>query len=279
MFEEIFVDASSIDAFYKDGYIYYSDGTLPPNTYVILKDHETEEKSALARYDSHERKLIRLQHNFKDIQHKNKEQLAYLDALSNPNIQCLAVQGPVGSGKTYIALAAGVELVLNEERYGRIILAKLPFEIGYHMGALPGELDEKLDAYMSSFWDALAKILDKQGDELRGTIEDLVAWGKLEVLSISHVLGRDLSDAFVIIDEAQLLNRMELRTLLSRAGDKSKVVVCGDKDQVYRKEAIGDANGFAKMIEGFRDLDFFAYIELRKVVRSRLAQAAAERLV
>jgi len=276
VFEEIFVDGSSIDAFYNEGYIYYSDAALPPNTYVVMKDHEAE-KSALARYDGHERKLVKLHHGFKTVSHKNKEQLAYLDALYNPDIQCLAVQGPVGSGKTFLALAAALELL--DVHYEKIVLAKLPYEIGYHMGALPGELDEKLDAYMTSFWDALAKILGKQGDELRTTIEDLEAWGKLEVLSISHVLGRDLSNAFVIIDEAQLLNRMELRTLLSRAGDKSKVVVCGDKDQVYRREAIGDANGFAKMIEGFRDLDFFAYIELRKVVRSRLAQAAAERLV
>lgn len=205
------------------------------------------------------------------IQPKNAEQRFVMDALQRPEYACVAVSGATGSGKTLLAVAMGA-WALERGGVRAMTLIKPHVEVGRSLGYLPGTAQEKMDPYYQSFYFAF--------EELGGSHQDPLAhWRateQIEWLPVNYVRGITLRQRWVIIDEAQNLTRHELKTLLTRIGDESKVVLCGDLGQVDTRQA--GENGFQYVLERFAGEPLFCALTLTRVLRGPVAEAA-ERLL
>lgn len=226
---------------------------------------------------------------------RNTEQLAALDALLDPDIKCVVLTGPAGTGKTLITLAAGLQQVVNDGLYKKFVVTRPAVYTGGSKGPgwLPGTLDEKLYPWVKPFHDSMEKLSDgkstrrrfKKGSKMveignadNQAWDDLKDQGWIEVEAMSFVRGRNFESRFVVCDEAQNLTNLEAKTLVTRMGETSKVVFIGDPDQIDNPYVTKYSNGMAHIIQGMRGTELFAHIALEKSERSQLARLAAARL-
>lgn len=242
------------------------------NGYYILNNCS---ESALVRYDQKLDLLERVDKVYAyGIKPKNAEQTFALDALLNEDIKLVALQGVAGTGKTLLALAAALE---QKNRYQQIILSRpiVPLsnkEIGY----LPGDANEKISPYMQPLWDNLKFIRSqfRQNERKNKILDELQESGYLELTALNFIRGRSLSNVMFIIDEAQNLTPHEIKTIITRAGEGTKVVFTGDIHQIDTPYLDEQSNGLSYIIDKLKGSPLFAHVRLEKGERSELANLA-----
>lgn len=200
-------------------------------------------------------------------------QLLY-DHLLNENISVICVNAPAGTGKTSTAMAYAIEKVLVEEKYKRIVITRPNVEVGKGHGFLPGDLDDKLEPLNAAFLQWLNRLTQVD-------IENLKMRDMLVMQSIAYIRGIDIEDSVFIVDEAQNLTKHEIKTILTRVGKKSKVIIIGDSSdsQIDKKELKSDNNGLVHVIDKwFGKYSWFGYVELTKCLRGEICEAAIKDL-
>ncbi len=247
-----------------------------PNQYYILKNGS---QSVLARYNKDEETLQRvIKTAAYGVIPKNAEQAFALDAVMNPDIKLVSIQGVAGTGKTLLSLAGALE---QRRNYHQIYLARpiVPLsnkDIGY----LPGDVNSKLNPYMEPLWDNLKyiKSLFSEKDKEHKQLNEMVEAQKLVVCPLAYIRGRSLSNVFFIVDEAQNLTPHEVKTIITRAGENTKIIFTGDIHQIDTPYLDAQSNGLSYMIEKLKGQKLYAHVTLEKGERSELANLANELL-
>lgn len=246
------------------------------NGYYILNNCS---QSALVRYNSRNDMLERVDKKYAyGIKPKNSEQTFAMDALLNEDIKLVALQGIAGSGKTLLALAAALE---QRNKYQRIILSRPIVPLSNRsIGYLPGDANDKISPYMQPLWDNLNFIKSQFGQQEKKMkiIEELQENGYLTITALTFIRGRSLTNSMFIVDEAQNLTPHEIKTIITRAGEGTKIIFTGDINQIDTPYMDEQSNGLSYIIDKLKGNDLFAYIKLRKGERSELANLANELL-
>lgn len=257
---------------------------LSPNEFLLLKDSSNVKHSALAWFRNGKIELLPpdgVADKVWNITPRSKEQKMALQLLMDPAIQVVTLVGQAGSGKTLLALAAALEQVMQSTEYDKILVTRPIIPLGNDLGYLPGDKDEKLDAWMQPIYDNLDYLMHtekKDTQYARRQIEELKRSHKLELEAITYIRGRSIPRQFVIVDEAQNLTPHEVKTIVSRAGEGTKMVLTGDPCQIDSPYLDASSNGLTYIAERFKQLPIHGHITLRKSERSPLAAAAAEYL-
>lgn len=273
------VDGHTIDRLFDEGKLEIEGLNAPVNEFVVLRHGAS--RSALARVVQAEPTVVveRMPTHVRafGVEPKNVRQAVALHQLLDPDIPAVSIMGMAGTGKTFLALAAALEQVLEQGRYRRVSVYRPLVAVGrQELGYLPGDLNEKLAPWMAAVHDNLYALFSDAGvDGARSAIEELVDRGELEMAAVTYLRGRSITGEFVIIDEAQNLELSTLKVILTRMSRDSKVVFCGDLSQVDNPY-ISPYGGMAALIEKFKDSGLFAHVTLERTVRSPLAEMATK---
>jgi PhoH-like ATPase len=213
------------------------------------------------------------------VETKNVRQAFALELLMNPDIPAVSIMGPPGTGKTFLALAAGLEQVIEANRYRKVSVYRPLVAVGrQEIGYLPGDLDEKLAPWMAAIHDNLFALFSNGGaSAARDAVEELTERDELELAAITYLRGRSITNEFVIIDEAQNLELPTLKVILTRIGADAKVIFCGDFTQVDNPY-VSPFGGTAALIEKMKGNPLFGHVTLDRTVRSPLAELASNLL-
>lgn len=276
------LDSAVIDEIYRTGEIdpkkipNFKKEAPSPNQYYVLRNGKA---SVLAFYNAETQKIERTEKNLAfGIKPRNAEQVFALHALSNPNVKLVTIQGVAGTGKTLLALAGALD---QKRDYRQIFLARpiVPLsnkDIGY----LPGDVKSKLNPYMEPLWDNLKMIQNQweEGSREYKKIQEMVDQEKLVVQPLAYIRGRSLSNIFFIVDEAQNLTPHEVKTIITRAGEGTKIIFTGDIYQIDTPYLDAQSNGLSYMIDKLKGQPLYAHITLEKGERSELANLANDLL-
>tara|TARA_R100000664_G_C2746377_1_gene134058 strand:- start:145 stop:1482 length:1338 start_codon:yes stop_codon:yes gene_type:complete len=264
--EEVFIDEDEIE------------GQWYPNQYVMLVSNENDKKSALARFKCHHEPLINVIHkNIPDwkIDARNKEQAFAIDMLMDPDIKIVSLVGRAGSGKTLMAIAAGLQQTIGlraeNNHYNRLIVSRPVQPLGKDIGYLPGTMEEKMLPWLMPIQDNLKFLM---GD--RTSLEMYMEKGKIELEALTYIRGRSIANAFIIIDEAQNLTKHEVKTIITRIGEGTKIILTGDVEQIDNVYVNETSNGLAHAIEKFKEYRISGHVTFRKGERSELATLASK---
>lgn len=270
------IPKQDIDHFYKDGFIDIPDLASHPNEYYVMTS--PEHSSAVGKYDPQKGQvgsLLKLP-NVWGIKPRNVEQRCAIDALLRDDIKLVSLMGPAGTGKTLLALACGLRKVFDEGIYTKILISRPIVPLGRDIGYLPGTKEEKLYNWMQPIYDNLEFLCDVSEEGSSETLRWVMDSDKIEMEAVTYIRGRSLPKKFIIVDEAQNLTPHEMKTILSRAGEGSKVVVLGDPTQIDNPYLDKDSNGLTFTVGKFRDQKIYGHVFLDKTERSELAAIAAE---
>jgi len=249
-----------------------------PNEYCTLTDESNPKKTALTKVDATGRKLIPI-FDVRDgvwgIKPRNREQHYAFDALLDDRVKLVTLMGKAGTGKTLMAMAAGLKRTVLDREFRRLVVARPTISMGKELGFLPGSLEEKLSPWMQPIHDALEMLSDLNmgHDHRRST--DLMRSGSIVVEALSYIRGRSIANQFMIIDEAQNLTPLEVKTIVTRVGNGTKIVFTGDPYQIDNPYVDSSSNGFNYVVSRFRPEAVAAHVELQKGERSELAELAA----
>ncbi len=263
--------------------------SLEPNQYIVLKDKDDENHTGLGRRLADTDHVIPVTGPRKPvfgIMARNVQQTMAMDALLDEEVKLITLLGGAGTGKTLLALAAGMAKVFNEERYEKLLVARPIMPLGRDIGYLPGDKDEKLTAWMQPIFDNLSYLLSTRGSgtqtaeshSLEQRIGKLMADGKLVLEPLTYIRGRSIPHQFMIVDEAQNLTPHEVKTIASRVGEGTKLILTGDIGQIDNPYLDSSSNGLAYAVEKMKGVRLFAHVTLAKSERSELASLAASRL-
>ena len=272
-----FEDNKLINKFYKDGSVDPKELENPEpvsNHFYIMKNHSS---SALGHYNSASKKVELVQKlNAYGISPRNAEQTFAMHAIMDPSIQLVSVTGSAGTGKTLLALAGALE---QRSQYRQIFLARpiVPLsnrDIGY----LPGDAKSKIDPYMQPLWDNLNIIKNqyKESSKAYQKIDEMVQTEKLSIVPLAYIRGRSLDNVIFIIDEAQNLTPHEIKTIITRAGENTKIIFTGDIFQIDTPYLDAQSNGLSYLVDRLHNNDIYAHINLEKGERSELANLASK---
>ena len=253
-------------------------GAFSPNEFVTLIDEANPKKSALARVCPEEDKLVAIHDTHRGvwgIKARNREQQFALDALLNDDVKLVTLMGMAGTGKTLLAMAAALKMTVHDKEYRRVMVARPTVSLGREMGYLPGTLEEKLSPWMQPIHDALEMLSDLNMGGERVRSSDLLNSGTIFIEALSYIRGRSIANQFMIIDEAQNLTPLEVKTILTRVGHGTKIVFTGDPYQIDNPYIDAASNGFTYAVTKFRNQSIAAHVELKKGERSELAELAA----
>jgi PhoH-like ATPase len=255
------------------------DGPRYPNEYCTLTSTENRKQSLLARVHPEGNAVVPLREPdlVCGLRPANREQRFAIDALLCDHIRLVTLSGKAGTGKSLLAVAAGLHQVARTRDFRRLMIARPTVPMGKELGFLPGSLAEKLDPWMQPIHDALDLLGDLGGSGgLRPM--DLLRNGTIEVAALSYIRGRSLAGRFILIDEAQNLTPLEAKTILTRVGPGTKICFTGDLSQIDTPCLDSASNGFVHVISRFKAHAIAAHVELVKGERSELAELAAELL-
>jgi len=286
-FTKLLVDEEFVDHFYLGNEVYLDEElcqeqgiTLCPNEFVMMVSSSNEKKTALARFTDYS---VPMRH-VRDLKTelvwgvvpRNKEQSFAFDLLFDDDIPLVSLIGKAGSGKTLVAIAAGLEQTLGMKtaKYRRIIISRPVQPLGKDIGFLPGTMHDKMLPWLKPIQDNIQHIM---GDD-RTMLSAYVERGKIEVEALTYIRGRSISNAFVIIDEAQNLTAHEVKTIITRIGENTKIVLTGDIEQIDNVYTNETSNGLTYAVEKFKESELSGHITFRKGERSKLATAAAKLL-
>ena len=276
----VLVDDQVIDRFYEKKDIYLEETALFPNQYVMLVSNANEKKTALGRFINKVTPVRQIQsgkHNrVWGITPRNKEQSFLLDALMDPDIQVVTAIGKAGSGKTICAIAAGLEQTIEEpdSEYSRVIVSRPVQPLGKDIGFLPGTMEEKMSPWLMPIQDNLQFLMGN--DKI--TLDIYLQKGTIEIEALTYIRGRSISNAFIIIDEAQNLTTHELKTIITRVGEGTKIVLTGDVEQIDNVYIDATSNGLTHAVEKFKNFELASHVTLNKGERSKVATFAAQNL-
>ena len=273
---------ATIDAVYASGGVERADvaeaTALYENNFAILR---CGSQSALVRCRDAELRLIgQSSPEAWGLRARNKEQRFALELLLDPDVTVVALDGRAGTGKTVLAIAAGLEQVVEQRKYERLAVYRPLVPVGRaDVGFLPGGLEEKLDPWMSAIHDAIVALSDdRSSTDARGLVDDLIARSKLTLESVTFLRGRSLQSQIVVVDEAQNLEPTTLKTILTRIGDGTKVVFTGDTSQIDAPYMGESNNALAVLVQAFAGQPCFGHVTLSACERSEVASLAAELL-
>ncbi len=277
------VSGELVDQLHQEKFIPVPEGmNIQPNEFVLLQDAANSKHAAFGwrRFDRLEKLHDGIAEHVWNITPRSKEQRMALHLLMDPEIPLVTLVGKAGSGKTLLALAAALELTEKQNVYSRILVSRPIIPLGNDIGYLPGDKDEKLDAWMQPIYDNLEFLLrsDKRESSARRQIEEMKRNKKLELEALTYIRGRTIPNQFVIVDEAQNLTPHEVKTIVSRCGQGTKIVLTGDPDQIDNPYLDASSNGLTNIVEHMKHLPLSGHITLMKSERSPLAAAAAEYL-
>ena len=270
------ISKHDIDLFYKDGSLPFSTGDFRPNEYCIMTS--PEHSSAVGKYNDSRKAVEPLikQPNIWGIKPRNVEQRCAIDAILRDDIKLITLIGQAGTGKTLLALACGLRKVFDEGLYSRILVSRPVVPLGRDIGYLPGTKEEKLFHWMQPIYDNLEFLCDSSGNEPNETLRWVMESKKIEMEAVTYIRGRSLPKMFIIVDEAQNLTPHEVKTVISRAGEGTKVILTGDPTQIDNPYLDKDSNGLTYTVSRFADHQIYAHIFMDKTERSELAALAAE---
>ena len=249
-----------------------------PNEYCTLTDETNPKRTALTKVDATGMKLIPIidcREGVWGIKPRNREQHYAFDALLDDRVKLVTLMGKAGTGKTLLAMAAGLKRTVIDREFRRLVVARPTISMGKELGFLPGSLEEKLAPWMQPIHDALEMLSDLNmgHDHRRST--DLMRSGSIVVEALSYIRGRSIANQFMIIDEAQNLTPLETKTIITRVGSGTKIIFTGDPYQIDNPYVDSSSNGFNYIVSRFRSEAIAAHIELQKGERSELAELAA----
>jgi len=277
---EHLVDDQIIDSVYNDEEIYLDEQEikLGNNQFVMLVSNFNEKKSALVRFLDYTRpvkKVENLKRKIWGLKPRNKEQTFALDLLMDPTVPVVTLIGKAGSGKTLLALAAALQQTFgetaNDRIYNRIVVTKPVEPVGKDIGFLPGTRDEKMLPWLAPIQDNLQFLFGND----KMTLDMHIDEGRIEVEAMTYIRGRSICNSFIIIDEAQNMNRHEIKTVLTRVGEGTKIVLTGDIEQIDNIYIDSTNNGLSYLVEKFKDQEIAGHVTLLKGERSKVASVSA----
>lgn len=274
------VSKKEIDLFYKEGLIpSLGDQPLRANEYALLSG--SENSSAVCKYNEKQKKLEHLLPIHRDIwgiQPLNIEQRCAIDLLLRDDIHLVTLIGSAGTGKTLLALACGMKKVFDDNAYSRILISRPIVPLGKDIGYLPGTKEEKLYHWMQPIYDNLEFLCSNTSGEgnAAAALEFIMESKRIEMEAVTYIRGRSLPKIYMIIDEAQNLTPHEVKTIISRAGKGTKVILTGDPSQIDNPYLDKDSNGLTYTVSRFKNQRIYGHVLLEKTERSELASIAAD---
>ena len=277
------VGREAVDSFYEEGFLDLQD-EFNANQGITLTDETNPSHSAIGRYNSLKQQLLPLLKVPKDgvwgIHPRNREQQFAFDLLLNDDIQLVSLVGKAGTGKTLLAIAAGLLKTADESVYSRLLVSRPVFPMGRDLGFLPGDVEEKLAPWMQPIFDNVELLLtsvDEGGKRKRGH-QELIDLGLMEIEPLTYIRGRSIPRQYMIVDEAQNLTPHEIKTIITRAGEGTKIVLTGDPYQIDNPYVDSASNGLTYAVERLKGQDIAGHMTLTKGERSQLAELAANLL-
>ena len=282
--QEVTVPPEVVDALYRNGTAEFDTSELGPNECLVLRNADRPNQTALARV-SPEPGSIQLVTRIKEgvwgIYPRNKEQCFALDLLLDDSLKLVTLVGKAGTGKTLLAIAAGLHKSADERVFHRLLVSRPIFPLGKDIGYLPGDIEEKLNPWMKPVYDNVEFILDSRnsgrGKSGRG-YQELIDQGLLEIEPLTYIRGRSIPHQFLIIDEAQNLTPHEIKTIITRAGEGTKIILTGDPYQIDNPYVDATSNGLVFVVQKMKGEGIAGHITLEKGERSELAELAANLL-
>jgi PhoH-like ATPase len=276
---EIDLDPLQIDGFYKERGLELDQEEYKffANQYLIMKDRANPNHSAIGRYDDKQKRIVPLispTDSIWGIHPRNMEQSFAFDALLNDEMLFVSLVGKAGTGKTLLALAAGLHKTLDEGRFQRLLVSRPIFPMGRDIGYLPGDVEQKLNPWMQPIFDNVEFLLgaDKKA---AGRAQELINQGMLNIEPLTYIRGRSIPNQYLIVDESQNLTPHEIKTIVTRAGQGTKVVLTGDSYQIDNPYIDASNSGLTYSVERFKGQKISAHVSLTKGERSELAELAA----
>lgn len=278
---EVTVPSSDIDRFYADGGLEVENGVHAPNEYALLRDEANPSHTAMAKFNAEKARYVPILRpgpsGVWGIRARNKEQSFALDLLLNDDVKLVTIVGKAGTGKTLMAIAAGLHKILEEQAYTRLLVSRPIFPLGRDIGYLPGSVEEKLNPWMQPIFDNVEFLMGlSQKDKKSGrSYHELLDLGVIAIEPLTYIRGRSIPGQFIIVDEAQNLTAHEVKTIITRAGDETKIVLTGDPSQIDNPYVDAMNNGLSHVVNKFRNERISGHICLSKGERSPLAELAA----
>jgi PhoH-like ATPase len=284
--KEIEVEPREIDAFFHEGRLPLpapppSEAPLTPNLCLLLRDKTNPSHTALGRWEASRREVISLRtprEGVMGVRPRNKEQSYAIDLLLDENIRLVTLVGKAGTGKTLLALAAGLKRTMEDGIYTRMLVSRPVRPLGRAIGFLPGDVDEKLNPWMQPIFDNLEFLFSSGTRKGPRAYAELLESGQIQVEPLTYIRGRSLPAQYMIVDEAQNLTPHEVKTIITRSGDGTKIVLTGDPGQIDNPYVDSASNGLTIAADKFRGEKLAANIVLSKGERSDLAELAANLL-
>ena len=280
---ELLVTQAQVDHFYEHGSLPLENEFFA-NQGLTLIDETNSSHTAIGRYDAIKKEVVSLikvpKEGIWGIYPRNREQQFAFDLLLNEDIQLVSLVGKAGTGKTLLAIAAGLVKTADENSYNRLLVSRPVYPMGRDLGFLPGDVEDKLAPWMQPIFDNVELLLssyDEGGNRKRG-YRELIDLGLMEIEPLTYIRGRSIPKQYMIVDEAQNLTPHEIKTIITRAGEGTKIVLTGDPYQIDNPYVDSASNGLSFSVERLKGQDISGHTTLSKGERSSLAELAANLL-
>ena len=280
---ELEVAKGDIDDFYASGELAPPDGIngVYPNEFALLKDRNAPNHTALSKYNAQKGRFVPLLKSLKEgawgLRPRNKEQSFALDLLLNDEIKLVTIVGKAGTGKTLLAIAAGLQKTMEEQVYQKMLVSRPVFPLGKDIGFLPGTVEEKLNPWMQPIYDNVEFLMGlSRADKKAGrSYRELIDLGLVAIEPLTYIRGRSIPNQYIVVDEAQNLTPHEVKTIITRVGDNTKIVITGDPYQIDNPYVDSTSNGLVHVVNKFKHERLAGHITLTKGERSALAELAS----
>lgn len=281
------VSAEQINTLYDKHRLELADVELCPNEFVILEDDQMQQVGVGVYKQGQVHLIEQSQSGVWGVFPRNMGQTFALEALMDDDIRLVTLSGGAGTGKTMLAIAAGLAKTTDTCIYQKLLVARPIFPLGKDLGFLPGDLDEKLNPWMQPIFDNLEFLMGDRMSEKKSSRQhrassggylELMEQGMLAVEPITYIRGRSIPKQYFVVDEAQNLSAHEIKTIITRAGEGTKIVLTGDYQQIDNPYLDAENNGLTRVVECFKRSEIAAHITLTKGERSELASLAAQLL-
>lgn len=281
---ELTVSAATINAFYQAETLQLESGEFVPNEFVLLVDELNPKHTGIGRAMDRTR-LRHLSSKFETVwrvKPHSKEQRMALELLLDPEVDLVTLIGQAGTGKTLLALAAGLTATLSDKRYEKLLVSRPVIPLGRDIGYLPGSKDEKMKLWMQPIFDNLSYLMGLQhdgrgeGETTQQMVARLIKDDVVELEALTYIRGRSISKQYVVVDEAQNLTPHEVKTIISRVGEGTKMVMTGDPQQIDNPYLDSSSNGLTYTVERLKGREGCGHVTLTRSERSRLSSLAAD---
>ncbi len=296
-FRELEISQSQLGLYLTNGFIFVEEefGEFYPNQFVKLtctNEPSTEDSYVLGRYNTREHSINMLKNYSMEqevfgITSRNMEQVMALDLLLDDDVKMVSLSGIAGTGKTLLAMAAGLQKVVEDDFYKRLVISRPISPLGKDLGYLPGSKSEKFNPWMQPIYDNMEILITNHQDSYHKDnvrvfgkqnigLDDFLDFGFIELEPLTYIRGRNLPNQFMIIDEAQNLTPHEMKTIITRAGEGTKIVLTGDPYQIDMPYLDSQSNGLSRVVELLKNEELVGHVTLQKGERSKLAEMAAK---